>query len=215
MRPLLAYVVLALTAAAAPGGTPAGIEADYVEARTASVFAGACHFNGEVVTTGHEAVLAWRVTRGAWKGVDLAGARALAVVAADDTLANASASRRSELVIDAASDVQADALVAALVASGPALGSIERVRRGVVRFERVGGHIAVEAEGVAALSVEALPNAECCKQPNLVWYSPLVRVEGRRVWYTERAWYAGGVCPSWERARENSAFYGSAVLQAD
>ena len=28
------------------------IKGDYVEVRTASVFAGACHFNGEVTTTG-------------------------------------------------------------------------------------------------------------------------------------------------------------------
>jgi hypothetical protein len=215
MRPLLAIVVLALTAAVSPAGTPRGIEADYVEARTASVFAGACHFNGEVVTTGHEAVLAWRITRGTWKGVDLAGARAVAAVAADDTLANASANRRSELVVDAASDVQADALVEAIRASGPTLGVVERVRRGAVRFDRAGGHIAVEAEGVATLSVEALPNGECCKQPNLVWYTPLVSVEGRRVGFTERAWYAGGVGPSWEREGENSAFYGSTVLQAN
>jgi hypothetical protein len=215
MRPLLAIVMLALTAAAVPAATPNEIEADYVEARTASVFAGACHYNGEVVTTGREAVLAWRVTRGTWNGVDLSGARAVAVVVADDTLANASSKRRSELVVDAASDVQAGALVEAIRSVGPTLGSVERVRRGAVRFDRAGGHIGVEVEGVAALSIEALPNGECCKQPNLVWYSPLVPVNGRRVGFTERAWYAGGVGPAWERESENSAFYGSAVLRAN
>jgi hypothetical protein len=215
MKALLAVAAVALSAAAVSASGPAAIEADYVEARTASVFAGACHYNGEVVTTGREAVLAWRVTRGAWKGVDLAGARAVAVVVADDSLGNKGAARRSELVVDAASDAQAEALVDALEAGGAALGTVAWVRRAPIRFEREGGHIGVEAEGVASLEVEALPNAECCKQPSLVWYSPLVRVEGRRVGYTERAWYAGGVGPAWERAKENSAFYGSAVLAAN
>ena len=35
------------------------IVGDYVEARTASVFAGACHYNGELVTTGRDAIMAW------------------------------------------------------------------------------------------------------------------------------------------------------------
>ena len=37
---------------------------DYVEARTASVFCGACHFNGEYMSTGNDAVAAWHFTSG-------------------------------------------------------------------------------------------------------------------------------------------------------
>ena len=47
------------------------LRGDYVEVRTASVFAGACHYNGEVVTTGRDAMMAWNVTSGSWQGVDL------------------------------------------------------------------------------------------------------------------------------------------------
>src|ERR671939_229786 len=53
------------------------VAGDYVEVRTASVFAGACHYNGEVVTTGRDAVMAWQFKRGQWQGTDLAGVRAL------------------------------------------------------------------------------------------------------------------------------------------
>ena len=49
------------------------LRGDYVEVRTASVFAGACHYNGEVVTTGRDAMMAWNVTSGKWQGVDLSG----------------------------------------------------------------------------------------------------------------------------------------------
>src|SRR5947199_8469525 len=44
-------------------GAGGSISGTYVEARTAEVFAGGCIMNGEAVTTGREALLAWKVTR--------------------------------------------------------------------------------------------------------------------------------------------------------
>ena len=76
------------------------IKGDYVEARTASVFAGACHYNGEVTTTGRDALMAWNVTAGSWNGVDLKGVHAIAVVSADENLSDLQAARRSELIVD-------------------------------------------------------------------------------------------------------------------
>src|SRR6266851_8826683 len=76
------------------------VKGDYVEVRTASVFAGACHFNGEVTTTGREALMAWSITSGKWKGVDLTGLRAIASVSADDNLSNSQARRRAEVIVD-------------------------------------------------------------------------------------------------------------------
>src|SRR5438105_15948717 len=72
------------------------VKGDYVEVRTASVFAGACHFNGEVTTTGREALMAWNVTAGKWNGVDLTGVRAIAVVSSADNLSNPQARRAAE-----------------------------------------------------------------------------------------------------------------------
>jgi len=78
---------LGLLISATPASTPrstagsTAIKGDYVEARTASVFAGACHYNGELVTTGHEAVAAWSFASGSRDGVDLSGVRAAAAIA--------------------------------------------------------------------------------------------------------------------------------------
>src|SRR5438309_10483065 len=89
-----------------------GVKGDYVEVRTASVFAGACHYNGEVTTTGRDAMMAWNVASGKWNGVDLTGMRVIAVVSADDNLSNAEAGRRSELIMDkSASHEQAVAML--------------------------------------------------------------------------------------------------------
>src|SRR6266436_4121168 len=91
------------------------VKGDYVEVRTASVFAGACHYNGEVTTTGRDALMAWHVTSGKWNGVDLTGMRTIAVVSAADNLGNAQAGRRSELIIDkSASHDQAVAMLDAI-----------------------------------------------------------------------------------------------------
>ena len=186
------------------------LRGDYVEVRTASVFAGACHYNGEVVTTGRDAMMAWNVTSGNWQGVDLTGVRAMAIVTADANLSDDLAARQSELIIDAqASDAQGKAMLAALKAKyATALGEVVTVRSVPITFNRSGRSYAVKADD-ATIDVEAMPNDLCCKMPNLVWYSPLVGLENRKVGYTVRAGYSGrAISTPWSRGGENSAFYG-------
>jgi len=190
------------------------LRGDYVEVRTASVFAGACHFNGEVVTTGRDALMAWNVTSGKWQGVDLAGVRVMAIVSADANLAEGNAARKSEIVIDShASRAQALAMLNALRSRYAAsLGDVVAVRSAPISFERKGRTYAVVTND-AAINVEAMPNDLCCKMPNLVWYTPLVGLENRKVGYTSRALYSGKIVGEpWSRSGENSAFYGSFSL---
>ena len=52
---------------------PPEVRGAFVEARTASVFAGACHYGAEATTGGREAVVAWRFDSGSHLGVNLAG----------------------------------------------------------------------------------------------------------------------------------------------
>ena len=193
---------------------PSGLKGDYVEVRSASVFAGACHFNGENVTAGRDAMLAWDVQSGEWNGTRLQGVRAMAVVSSESNLAD-KAAHRSELIIDsAASDRQVSAMVDALKHTYAAtLGEVVAVRRAPIEFNHAGKSYAVRAGDIAQLSVESMPNNECCKMPHQVWYEPLVPLEGRKVGYTRDARYAGGaVADSWQRADENSAFYGKFLI---
>jgi hypothetical protein len=187
------------------------IKGDYVEVRTASVFAGACHFNGEVTTTGRDALMAWNVTSGKWNGVDLTGIRAIAVVSSDENLSNTQAGRRAELIIDkSATHDQSVAMLDAIKKSyADAFGEIVSVRTAPITFKHEGKTYEVTS-AEAAINVEAMPNDLCCRMPNLVWYSPLVPLAQRKVGYTVSALYAGHtVGDKWERAGENSAFYGS------
>jgi len=187
------------------------VKGDYVEVRTASVFAGACHYNGEVTTTGRDALMAWSVTSGKWNGVDLTGTRAIAVVSADDNLSNAQAGRRAELIMDkSASHEQTVAMLEAIKSRyAEALGQIVSVRTAPITFKHEGKTYQIDS-AEAAINVEAMPNDLCCRMPNLVWYSPLVSLDQRKVGYTIKALYTGHtVADNWERAGENSAFYGN------
>jgi hypothetical protein len=93
-----------------------------------------------------------------------------------------------------------------------ALGEIISVRTAPISFKHE-GHTYEVSSAAAAIDVEAMPNDLCCRMPNLIWYSPLVPLSQRKVGYTVKALYAGhAVADSWERAGENSAFYGNFAL---
>ena len=190
------------------------VRGEYVEVRTASVFAGACHYNGEIVTTGRDAMMAWNVTSGKWQGVDLKGVRAMAIVNSTSNLSEPNAARQSEVIIDTgASREQAEAMLSALKEKyASSLGKIIDVRNAAITFEHKDRTYSVKADD-ATIDVEAMPNDLCCKMPNLVWYKPLVGLENRKVGYTTNATYGGRkVSDPWSRSGENSAFYGLFAL---
>ncbi|HEX4793781.1 MAG TPA: DUF1326 domain-containing protein [Humisphaera sp.] len=218
MKALL-ITMLALLACSICPASPSNIAApaskitgDYVEARTASVFAGACHYNGELVTTGRDAIMAWSFTSGSFHGTDLSGVRAMASVTSDDNLSQEHATRKAELIVDTHATQAQVSAVSDLLAEkcGSAIGKIVNVRRAAISFSHVNTAYSVKADGFAAMSVEAMPDDACCAQPNLVWYTPLTPIEHRKVGYTQNASYSAGTLgDKWEREGENSAFYGS------
>jgi hypothetical protein len=73
MRTTVSALCIALLSLGTGVAGAAGIEGDYVEARTADVFTGPCFSNAEVFIYGNHAVMAWKVTEGSWNGVDLRG----------------------------------------------------------------------------------------------------------------------------------------------
>jgi hypothetical protein len=83
MKQACAVVAVLLGLVAAVGASGPSITGDYVEARTAEVFTGPCILGSEGEVSGKEAIMAWRVSRGAVNGVSLDGLSVVAVVAAD------------------------------------------------------------------------------------------------------------------------------------
>jgi hypothetical protein len=207
---LATTVAASLSAHSSP---PAPITGDYVEVRTASVMAGPCHYNGELVTVGRDALLAWNFTAGSYRGTDITGVRAIAAVTADDNLIE-TAAHKTELVVDpAATGAQVAALTALLHAKcGTQLGTIVSLRRAPISFDHTATGYQVNAPGMATFRVEYRADDTCCVQPNLVWYDPLCPLEHRKVGFTDHASYSGNSAPPWTRNGEDSAFYGTLAL---
>ena len=210
---ILSVLALSLCAVCVGSSAPktSKITGDYVEARTASVFAGACHYNGELVTTGRDAIAAWSFSGGSYNGTDLSGVRAMAAVSSEQSL-GLEGTRKAELIVDTHATAAQATAARDLIQSkcGDRIGKIVSLRRAPVTFSHSTKDFSVKADGFAELSVQPMPNNECCAQPNLVWYTPLSPIEGRKVGYTLTASYsAGTIGDRWQREGENSAFYGT------
>jgi hypothetical protein len=111
--PFLALLAAGPACLAAP--VVSGISGDYLEARTSDVYTGPCFANSEVNLAGREAVFAWRVRQGAWKGVSIDGLSVVAVVRAASTLGDPTRSplpAHSVVLVDERADAaQKQALV--------------------------------------------------------------------------------------------------------
>jgi hypothetical protein len=113
MRTLTRGLCAALLALVPTVAGAAGIRGDYVEARNADVFTGPCFSNAEVFIYGKQAVLAWKVNEGSWKGVDLAGLCVAAAVKGETTFSEDDpAKARAVVIVDSRADAtQREALI--------------------------------------------------------------------------------------------------------
>lgn len=97
-HPILPLGVVLCLASLAQAGT---IRGEYLEARTADIYTGPCFSNSEVFNTGHQALVAWKITEGQWKGVDLHGLSVAAAIRGDTTFSeDRPEAARSILIVD-------------------------------------------------------------------------------------------------------------------
>jgi hypothetical protein len=189
-------------------GAPRGV---YVEARTAAVYAGACHFGGQYTLEGREAVLGWHFEAGAEGGVSLAGTDLVAVISGGENL-DAGGARRSVLYLDAGASPVARAAARAWVerTHGKLLGEVAGVETAPVDVGRAGDAFHAAAGSAVELRGAALPERACCRMPYNVWYDPFVALAGRLVGNasTFRA-DAPALGRRWSLSGENDAFFGT------
>jgi hypothetical protein len=190
-------------------GAPAG---DYIEGRTATIFAGACHYASEQAMLGREAVMAWHLREGAFGGVSLAGIDVVAAVAAEGNLEREDAARDSVVYVsDRASEAQRAAVVAWLDANYAApLGRIVGVKSAPVRVSKVGDRFDVRAGDSVEMAGAAMASRACCNMPHQVWYSPLAPMTARVVGSTEVfRQYDPDLARDFSFPAENCAFVGT------
>ncbi|TAJ15840.1 MAG: DUF1326 domain-containing protein [Planctomycetota bacterium] len=199
----------ALLDSSAANDAPSG---RYVEVRSASVYAGACHYNSEYVTQGREAVLAWRIERGSHAGVELAGLAVAVAIRDEVNLADAAQQRRSIVYLpQSAGARERDALCAWLVTTHAALlGEVLAVEATGLDVAIGADSFAVAAGASTSFRGNAMPNRECCKMPYNVWYDPFEPLVGRRVGEIARWHFApSALGAEFVRCNENSASFGA------
>lgn len=199
-----------------PADAPQGA---YLEARTASVFAGACHYGSEYMTVGREAAVAWRIEAGAFGGVSLAGVDVVALIAADGNLAEPRAGRRSVVLVPEGLDAaRREAALGWLAREhGALLGRIAEVRSAKLELVLDGDRFDLRAGETLRIAGASLPNRECCKMPYAVWYAPFdAAVSGAVVGEAEAFGWSDPVLErSFETARQNCVFRGRFGVPAE
>jgi hypothetical protein len=198
--------------AAAPSGV-------YLEARTAAVFAGACHLGSQATTQGREALLGWHVEGGSYSGVLLEGVDVAVAIAGDRNLAEKDAAVTSIVYLDLDStvDQRAAALAWVVKEHGALLGNVLEVKTVALEValtpakNHLDGleHFRLAAGDEVELVGASLPEGACCKMPYLIGYEPFVPVRDRLVGCAERFRFADQkLARTFERREENDAFFG-------
>jgi hypothetical protein len=212
-----AAVAVGLLASASVYANDPGVAGDYVEVRTAQVFAGGCIMGSEGEAAGREAILAWRVARGAVDGVNLGGLSIVAAATADNNFgtyalggAPAHVLKSVILVDDRANAAQREALIAMARNLAPTVvTSVVETRAVPIAFERSGDNVIVRA-GEASLDVVTnVPHSPNCGA--LKWFEPLARTEDAEIGLTRsQEWSGAALGPRWKQVSDDkrSSFVG-------
>lgn len=219
MKKTLFFALVAAAPAllTASGGT--AVSGDYVEARTAEVFAGGCIQGSEGEAAGREAILAWRVGRGQVNGVSVDGLAVVAVVAGDMNLSTheiggARAQKiRAAIRVDArATAAQRDALVTMVRSLSPVVRDVVEVKAVPISFTRNADGLAVTA-GEASLEVATkMDHSATCGA--MQWYDPLAKTTESAMGHTRsESWSGAALGTQWSMGDKRASFYGAFELK--
>jgi hypothetical protein len=218
---LPAIVGLALIPVLAIPGS-AAITGDYIEARSADVYTGPCFANGEVGLVGNEAILAWKVKEGDWKGTSLDGLTVVAVVKAHATLGDPYHNpypAESVLIVDQRATSRQRLALQDFAASmaGKLLSHVVRVDTALIQFAFAQG----EHHGAARLVAGNLARIETrglCQGDDkcgneFVYYPPLIHLAHSMPAFTlEDSFQGQGLDVVWNHIGKRSAFVGTFAL---
>jgi hypothetical protein len=195
----------------------ARITGEYVEARTAEVFAGGCIMNSEAETMGRQAIMAWRITSGFFDGVSLDGLTVAAAVAGDRNLGMREMGGEEPTAVKAiitvdprATAAQRDALVRLVrELSGGLITHVVRVDVAPVRFATSQHYVEVSVPDSVLLTV----NKEMTHDPScgaMQWFKPFTKLAQSAMGVAEAHAYSGqGLGTRWSAPNKRSAFFGT------
>ena len=206
----VALVVVALPASAA------GLTGQYVECRTCDVWTGPCFANAEM-TTGKNAVLGWKVEKGALDGATLDGLSVVAVVSASDTLGlEQTGESKAILIVDEkATAAQRDALVKlAKGQGGDLLKNVTKVEAAPITIDaclcKDNGCAKLSAGGakIETRCLDGHADKKCGNE--FAYYPPLAKnVKAQAAVAVEHGYSGKGFRQSWKESERRGAYVGS------
>jgi hypothetical protein len=218
--PTAVLAALALAFGGANSSDPSiSVTGDYVEARTAEVFTGACMLGNEADSLGREAIMAWRVSTGAVNGVPVNGLSVVAVVAADRNLGMHELGAERPSVVQAlvmvderATPAQRDALVQVARSLSPLVRDVVAVKQLPISFTRERDVVRVSA-GEASLDVTTtFDHSPVCGA--MQWFSPLSSTTATEVGLARMNAWSGSALPArWSLVDRKSSFVGTFALK--
>ncbi|HSQ18787.1 MAG TPA: DUF1326 domain-containing protein [Blastocatellia bacterium] len=219
MRRMVFISAMAILALASTGKAQT-ISGDYIETRSADVWTGPCVANGEVNLAGDQAILAWHVSRGAWKGVSLEGLSVVGVVKANATLGdeyNNPYPAKAVVIVDenACAEQQKALIEFAQSMAGELLKNLVRVDVAPIKVEVSGhdGHYSktlVQAGKLVGIQTRSISSKDHLCGNEDVYYQPLAAMTHSMPAVAELDQYNGAsLGASWTVHGKRSAFVGS------
>ena len=208
---LTALALILVTGVAFATEAPS-VQGEYIEARSASVYVGACHYGAEFVEGGKEATLVWNIQHGSWNNVSLDGLTVVAVVSAKRNLAIDTETRKSVLYLDPSTTSEQRAAVSDLLTTKQAdvLGEVVSTQTAAIEFTKQDTKYDVTIGEVLTLSANRYPCVNCT-QPHQIWYKPLTTIQNAIVGKSEIYRYKDTYLPvMWQQSGSaNNVFVGS------
>ena len=218
MKLALTLAALMLSAGSLSAGERARITGEYVEARTAEVFAGGCIMNSEAETMGRQAIMAWKITTGSLDGVVLDGLTVAAAVAGDRNLGMREMGGEEPTAVKAiitvdprATPAQRTALVRLVrELSRGLITEVVRVDTARIKFATTQNYVEVS---VPDQSIQLTVNREMKHDPScgaMQWFKPFTVLTESAMGVAEAHSFSGqGLGTKWSAPDKRSAFFGS------
>ena len=188
------------------------VQGEYIEARSASVYVGACHFGAEYVEGGREATAVWNIQSGSWNDVSLENLTVVAVISGKSNLAIDTKTRKSVLYMDPSTTPEQRAALSTMLTTKYAdvLGEVVATQTAAIEFTKEGTRYDVSVGEVLKLSANRYPCAGCT-QPHQIWYTPLAAIQNAIVGKSEVYRYKDTHLPvTWQQGGiENNVFVGN------
>lgn len=177
-------VATLISSVSAQAATP--LQGTYVEARTCQVYTGPCFANGEVGSTGKDAILTWNIVAGEHAGVDLSDKSVAVIIKASHTLGfnglRDADNKRAIIVVDALANTQEAAALQDFAVRQTQLTAeqVAVVKKAKFKtdfnFEELTAN--VEIDDVARLSTRKARKGDCICSNESAYYPPLTKLEG-------------------------------------